>query len=410
MSTIPLPPVPPSPAALTFAYDAQTDDGHRVVGTIEAGDAEHATSRLRAMQLRVIEVRPAARRPDGRRMRGGDFITFNQQLAQLTAAGMPVEQGLRMIAADLGRGKLKRTVDLMATELEAGTAIDQAFDKYQNKFPPLYGRLIRAGVKGGNLPAVLLSLSKHLDLTQRLRATLWRAVSYPLVVLVAFGFLLAFLGMVVSPQFARIYADFRLQLPLPTQMLIGLSTVAPALLFILIAVVILGPIAWGMLQAAGYGNVIVERLVLPLPLIGPVLRANYVARWCDGAKLGVEAGLDLPQAIALGNDASGSHRLATDGAALAEALGAGRSLTSAPTSLLPRTVPAAIQFASGYSDLGSTLDSLSDMYRRQAETRLEAVPGVLTPLLVLLIAFMIGFVIVALFAPLVSLLKGIQGW
>jgi type IV pilus assembly protein PilC len=410
MSTLPLPPVSPSPAASTFAYDAQTDDGHRVVGTIEATDAEHATSRLRAMQLRVLEVRPSAPRPDGKRMRGGDFITFNQQLAQLTAAGMPIEQGLRMIAADLGRGKLKRTVDLLATELEAGTSIDQAFDKYQNKFPPLYGRLIRAGVKGGNLPAVLLSLGKHLDLTQRLRATLWRAVSYPLVVLVAFGFLLSFLGMVVSPEFAKIYGDFRLQLPLPTRMLIGLSTIAPALLFTLIALVILAPIAWGMLQAAGYGNSVVERLVLPLPLIGPVLRANFVARWCDGTKLGVEAGLDLPQAIALGNDASGSQRLARDGAALAEALGAGRSLTSATTSLLPATVPAAIQFASGYSDLAGTLDSLSDMYRRQAETRLEAVPGVLTPLLVLLIAFMIGFVIVALFAPLASLLKGIQGW
>ena len=403
--------MPPPLAAETtgaFAYEAQTDDGQRVVGTIEAPSAEDALQRLRAMQLRVTGVIPAGPRPVGR-MRGGDFSGFNQQLAQLTAAGMPVEQGLRMIAADLGRGRLKRTVELLAGELESGTAIDHAFDKYQNTFPPLYGRLVRAGVKGGNLPAVLLSLGRHLELTQRLRATVWRAVAYPLVVLVAMGLLLAFLGINVLPQFAAIYSSFSIRLPLATQILLSLSDIAPALLFLVLVTAVLGPIAWRILQARGLGGAAAERLIVPLPLIGPVLRSSLVARWCDGVKLGVEAGLDLPAAVALGNDAAGSNRLSADGAALVDALSAGKSLTSVRTRLMPPTVPAAIQFSSGYNTLGETLSSLGDMYRRQAETRLQAVPGVLTPILVLLTALVMGFVIVALFAPLIALIQGISG-
>jgi len=238
---------------------------------------------------------------------------------------------------------------------------------------------------------------------------LWRSVSYPLVVLIALGFLLSFLGVVVLPKFGEIFADFHIQLPWITELLLALGKGAPALLIGMLALLIGGPIVWGILQRLGYSAAIIEWLVLPLPLIGSVLRANLAARWCDAARVGVEAGLDLPAAIELAGDACRSPRLAKDGHALIGALSAGRPLAAASTRLLPATVPAAMQFASGYHDLPATLGSLSEMYQRQAELRLNAIPGILTPLLVLLLAVIIGFVILALMAPLLALIQGISG-
>ena len=127
---------PPSPLRV-FAYEAQTDDGQRVSGTMEAVDAEQAMNRLRTMRVRVLELNLTAPRPSpAKTLRGEDFIAFNEQLAQLAKAGLPLEQGLRLIATDIRGRRLKTTIEQLATELEKGTPLDQAFEKHQDRFPP----------------------------------------------------------------------------------------------------------------------------------------------------------------------------------------------------------------------------------------------------------------------------------
>jgi type IV pilus assembly protein PilC len=117
--------------------------------------------------------------------------------------------------------------------------------------------------------------------------------------------------------------------------------------------------------------------------------------------------MDLPSAIELAGDATRSARLASDGKALRDALAGGRALTTAQARLLPQSVPAAMQFASGHSDLATTLASLSEMYQRQADLRLNALPGILTPILVILLALIIGFIIAGLVAPLIEIIEAL---
>jgi type II secretory pathway component PulF len=409
---LPLPPVAPATpviAPANFSYQAQTNDGQRFSGTMEAANAEEATRRLEAMRLRVLEIARAQPMPRARPLRGDDFAAFNQQLAQLTAAGMPVEQGLRLIATDLRKGRMARTIEQVAAEMERGTPLDQAFEKHAKQFPPLYGRLIRAGIKSNNLSGVLLNLGRHLEAIGRLRQTLWATIAYPLFVLITFGLLISFLALSVLPQFEHIYADFHIRLPVITRILIAFGHIAPVLLGILLVVAIGGPLMWGVLQAMGHGPAVVERLLVPLPLVGRVLRDNLLARWCDAARIAVDAGMDLPAAFSMAGEATRSGRLTRDGQALSAALAAGQPLTNAKTSLLPPSVPATLQFASGTNDLGTTLGSLAELYQRQADLRLAALPGILTPVLVIVLALLIGFVILGLLAPLIALIEGISG-
>src|SRR4051812_46690888 len=114
----------------SFAYRAEAPGGENVSGTIDAATSDAADTLLRSLGLKVLEVSPAKRPVKLRALRGDEFIAFNQQLARLTQAGLPVEQGLRLIARDVRSGRLARTINVLAQELEAGAPLPEAFEKH----------------------------------------------------------------------------------------------------------------------------------------------------------------------------------------------------------------------------------------------------------------------------------------
>lgn len=397
-------------APSSFAYQAQTPDGQRLSGTVDAPDVNEARRRLVELGLRVSEMTPTPRPPRPKALGASDFAAFNQQLAHLAKAGMPLEHGLRLIAADLKSGRLARTVEQVAEELERGTPLGEAFEKHRGRFPALYGRLVAAGVAAGNLPGVLFNLGRHLEVVQRLREALWRAFAYPIMVLIGLTLVLVFLGIYVLPKFQEIFDDFKIRLPAITEMLLGLSRVAPVLGVLLVVAVVGGSLLWALLRWRGWDGTALDVLARGAPLVGPVVRRNLVARWCDALRLGVAAGMDLPAAIEVAGDATGSPALRRDGEALADRLANGLPLEGAgPGRMLPASIPATLHFAAGHQDLPTTIEALGEMYQRQAESRLSMIPAILTPLLVLIIAALIGFIIVGLMAPLVYLLDGMTG-
>lgn len=435
-------PAAPSARSVGFAYKAQTDDGDRLTGTIEAPDAQAAMERLQGLRLRVTELAPLGRngtggngqsadasgsedkgagknRKAGRPLRGDDFLAFNQQMAQLAASGMPIESGLRLIARDLRKGRLARTVQAVADELDRGTPLGEAFERHGARFPPLYGRLLDAGVRAGDLPAVLLNLGRHMELVQRLRAALWRTLSYPLVVLVALALVLSFLGFYVLPQFAQIYEGMRfttysrgsyqtvqMTLPAITQVVMAVGRAVPFVATTALAAWLAAMISWGAMRARGRGQALGERVALAIPLVGRAVRASLVARWCDALRIGVSAGMPLPDAIELAADAVRSPMLRADGHVLAGRIEAGVAMggLAGGVHVLPATVPAALDMAAGHNDLPATLASLADLYERQAEARINAIPAVLTPILVIVVAGSIGFVILGFMLPMARVL------
>jgi type IV pilus assembly protein PilC len=395
----------------SYAYQAQTLEGSTLSGTIDAADVDQATRLLQGLRLRIIEIAPTARPPRTKPLVGDDFLAFNQQLMHLTRAGLPVEHGLRLIAQDMRSGRLAATVRSLAAEMEKGTPLDQAFAGHAKDFPPLYAQLIAAGVASGNLPGMLLNLGRHIEMVYRLRALLWRALAYPLAVLGGLAMVILFLALFVIPKFEVLFHGVGFKLPAITIMFIDAAQWVPAILIAVAILVIATPIVWRILRASGADRAVVDKVLVPLPLIGSVLWRNMAARWCDAARLAVQAGLDLPRAIELAGDAVASPTLKADGRELISALQSGQPLDRAGDAmlLLPATVPAVIALASQQShDLPTTLGTLSEMYQQQAETRLGTIPGLLTPLLIILVGLVIGTVILALFLPFITLITALM--
>jgi type IV pilus assembly protein PilC len=398
-----------------FAFSAQSTAGESLTGTLNATSVAEASRKLQDLQLRVIGLDPIPATPKkGKRLDGDDFAAFNTQLAYLASAGLPIEKSLRLIADDMRTGSLAQTVNQLAADLESGQSLPDAFARHAKQFPPLYSELVNAGIRTGDLPGMLLGLGRHLDMTRRLRGMLWRAISYPLVVFASLLMIVAFLGIVVFPQFKAIFVDFRVDLPGITLLMISFSDFLvaywPLLLGILIAIIIVPPLVLRSIKSPLHQQMIKEFLLIPIPVIGPALKRNLLARWCDALKLGVEAGLDLPAAITLAGQAVASPRLIQDGQILVESLSAGRPLDDKiQTRWIPQTVIVVLAMAERSNDLPSGLNTLSLMFQQQAEVKMSMVPTVLTPLLIILIALIIGFVVMALCAPLLSLISAVSG-
>jgi type IV pilus assembly protein PilC len=308
-------------------------------------------------------------------------------------------------------GRLRQTVQQVAADLEKGTPLDQAFEKHQGQFPPLYARLVAAGIASSNLPAMLLSLSRHMEMVYLLRATLWRTAAYPLMVLAGLLVIVAFLGLYIVPRFQVMFKDFSVQLPVLTQLLLTTPDWIPGLLIGIACLIAAIPLGWMVMKLLGIDRQFVDVVILRLPLVGSVLRRNMVARWCDAARLGVQGGLDLPKSIELAGDAIGSPALKRDGHEMIGAVESGRPVDAiiGSTRVLPPTVPAAMALASANHDLPATLATLSEMYQQQAQTRLNMIPGLLTPILILIVAMVIGIVVVALFLPFLTLIQMLTG-
>jgi type IV pilus assembly protein PilC len=390
----------------TFAYIAQTFDGRSMSGTIDAVNVDDAAKRLSDLRLRVIHLDPTQLPARAKPLSGEDFAAFNQQLAHLSAAGLPIEQGLRLIAEDLRHGGLARSVRDVSAELERGASLGEAFTRHEKQFPPLYGALVDAGVRAGNLPAVLLNLGRHLELVARLRAAVWRAFAYPLSVLCGLLIVLIFLGRFVLPQFQEMYRKWYIELPAITKVLFVFARWTPAIIIVALAVFIGVPILWAILRAMHLESAAAD-LALPVPLVGSILKRNLIARWCDAMKVSVQAGMDLPAAVRLSGDIVASPALKRDCAKILEQLNAGQDVDQMPSrpSVLPLTVLAVVQLSADRNELPGSLETLSTMYQQQAEMRLASLQTVLTPMLILLLAVMIGFVVLGLFAPMVSLFR-----
>ncbi len=394
-----------------FEYQALTTAGRLMKGTVEAGSAGQAAELLREMQLTVNEVSQAAtpkiKTPVGR----NTFLLFNQQLASITRAGIPLERGLRELANDISSRSMRKLVNEIAGDLEAGMPIEEAFQKREKYFPPLYGRILKAGVETGRLSEMLVSLNRQLEVTNQTRRIVFEAIAYPLVVLGIAVVIMLFLFTFLIPQFRNIYNDFDTQLPALTEAILSISyhslPIGAGLgVFILL---ILGISA--ILSCFSWGKRFKERLYLAIPVFGRLYHNGLLSRMAETMALLIDAGCDMPTCIRLAASATGSERLKAESELLAGQVERGNNIIEAgqSCSFIPRLFFYSIQLGSQRNELKDNLYSLADMYAHQVlcyQARLQA--GLL-PVVLILVGGFIGLTVIGLFLPMISLIQGVSG-
>jgi len=394
---------------VAFAYQSQGTGDQTFSGTIDAPDIAAAAARLAGLHISYTLLEPVQKPARSKSFGPADFLAFNRQLGQLTKAGLPIERTLRLMASEMGNPQA-RAVKEIAAELEKGTPLGEAFASRKQMFPPLYGMLLDAGVRTNNLPGMLLNIGRHVETIQRLRAALWRAVSYPLMVMIALALALSFIWFYLIPQFDALnFPSFPNMSYRSTPSGNGpdiywMQSAARYLSAGMLGCVLLVLLAFVLtvlLARSLAGRRLLEPLVYPLPLIGPILRWNLLARWCDALHLCVQAGMDLPAGLRLAGNAVDSSGLRESSRLLSDAVTAGRPMDqeSLPA-IMPPLIPTALQLGAEKNDLDAATATLATMYREQAEVRLAVLPQVLSPILLIFTTVGVGLAIVSALWPL----------
>jgi type II secretory pathway component PulF len=394
----------------TFRYDALTAAGRLMTGTVEAGSPQEATETLRQMDLNVNQVEKAVPERPRTAVGRNEFLLFNQQLASIARAGVPLERGLRELAQDMGSQSMRQLVEDIAGDLEKGVPIEEAFQKRERYFPPLYGRILKAGVETGRLSEMLASLNRHLELAGHTRRIVVEAVSYPLVILALGAIVITGVFAFVIPQFKAVVQEMvggRLN-PVTTAMftlsenLVTIWTVVG----VLIAASVFGFIS---LSSTPGGRRTRERLFLRLPVIGRLYHATILSRMAEAMAVLIGAGCDVPEALRLGAVSSGSSRLVQDSETVSQQIEQGSGILEAGhrAALLPRLFLYSIQLGAQRNELQDNLRSLGQMYADQARVGQSRLQTILLPTMIVAIGALIGIAILAMFLPMIQVVTSL---
>lgn len=402
-----------------FSYSGTLPTGQAIHGTLTAGNQAAAVSILENLgvkMIRMTDAAPAPRPPTLRPLGADDFKSFNQQLILLVKSGMAVEYGLRLLATDMRRGRLARTIATISRELESGLSLPQAIERHRAEFPADYARLLEAGLRSNNLSAVLINLEAHLEITHKFADALRRALYYPMFVALALLAVVSFLSFYVLPLYRPAIESFvgqapygsphRYALPRLTRVALDLGGMMPEILAVIGVLVAAWLIFWITCRHRRIMLHLRDAVACHCPLVGPPLRFGLVARWCDALNLAINSGMNFPEALDLACTITGSPRVQADGIALAAVLNQGAPLTQAPAGrIIPKTAVLMIQAGMDKNNLFDTLAAMGESFRRQAETRLAATVPVLSFAALVLVAAFILALILAVALPLFTVFQ-----
>jgi type IV pilus assembly protein PilC len=394
-----------------FEYNALTSAGRLMKGTIEAGTHQEAGELLKQMQLVVNTVEKAKPEKPKTAIGRNEFVLFNQQLASITKAGIPLERGLRELAGDIQSKSMRRLVNAIADELEAGVSIEQAFEKRQKHFPPLYGRILKAGVETGRLSEMLTSLNRHLEMATQTRRIIFEAMTYPAVILVLASIILTGVFMFIIPQFGSVLEEMTSgRLPALTRLFLSMSqNVVP--FWTMVGLVIAAIVAlFVMLSTFPAGRRFKESLLLRTPVIGRVYHSSMLSRMAEAMAIMVAAGSDMPLSLRLSSGSTGSEKLILESEALADQVERGVNILEAGQfcRMIPRLFLYSIQLGAQRNELQDNLYSLGQMYAEQARCGQARLQAVLLPVMLIAVGCFLAMTILAIFLPMISIITSLS--
>ena len=381
-------------------------------GTIEAGSRKEAGELLNQMQLTVNSIEKAKPQKPKTAIGRNEFMLFNQQLASITKAGIPLERGLRELASDISSKSMRKLIDAIAGELEAGVSIEEAFEKRQKRFPPLYGRILKAGVETGRLSEMLTSLNRHLELANQTRRIIFEALSYPAVILALAAVILTAVFLMIIPQFGTILTEMTegSELPKLTRLFLSMAeNVVPFWIGVGFLVVVILFIV-RILSSFPAGRRFKESLFLRALVIGRVYHSSVLSRMAESMAMMVAAGSDMPACLRLGSGSTGSEKLVLESEMLASQIEQGANILGAGQfcKMIPRLFLYSIQLGTQRNELQDNLYSLGQMYSEQARCGQARLQAILLPVMLIMVGGILAMAVLSMFLPMITIITSLS--
>jgi len=437
----------------TFQFEAMDPTGKEIKDVIEAVNEEEAQATIRQMGYYVTKISAKKMKKTGVKKGGDagksrsftiggvkskDLTAFTRQLSILQDAGLPILRSLKILENQSKPGKLKNSLMDVCEDIESGSTLSESMSKCPKVFDRLYVNMIKAGEAGGALEAILRRLAEFQEKSQSLKRKVKGAMVYPIVVvLVAVG-ILCFIMIKIVPAFEKIFKDFDTTLPAVTQLLIAMSTWVGSYWFLIPLFPISIVLTVKLICKFKAGRKGWHLFTLKFPVFGQIVEKNIVARTTRTLGTLVSSGVPILEALNITRETSGNavfeelygkvYDSIREGESIAKPLrdysrtkfniiaamfwtvfvpGVGILIymMRATQRIIDDLVVNMIDVGEETGELDKMLYKVADNYDEEVDVLTESLVSLLEPLLIVVLGVMVGFIVIALFLPLVELIQ-----
>ena len=336
---------------------------------------------------------------------------FTMQLATLTEAGIPISKSLSILEGQTRPGPFKSVLQEIGEDVAAGTPLSEAMGKHPKVFDRLYSNMVRAGEAGGLLDTVLTRQAAYMEKIQDVKAKISAAMIYPAVIVCVAVAVVSAVIMWIIPKFDEIFRSFHIKLPGITQFLLDLSGFVVKwwpLVFGLPAVLVITHVI--LMQRSQPYRYRVHKFLLWMPALGVVLSRSLIAAFSRTFGTLIQAGVPHLDALGIVRDATRNEVLAEGVELIRKTVreGEGIARPMGESGLFDDLVVNMVDVGEATGELDKMLLKVADAYEIQVDRKINSMFKLIEPLLLICVAVLVGFIVVALFMPLMEIMKGIN--
>ncbi|HHT9136144.1 MAG TPA: type II secretion system F family protein [Candidatus Wunengus sp. YC60] len=415
-----------------FQYNAVDNKGQTVKDSIEASSTDEAVTKIRALgrfptNVKEIHVRrkagetpadtiaPAKKRKEITisfgKVKSKELTTFTRQLSTLQDAGLPIIRGLKILSSQMKKGLLKKTTLAVIEDIEGGNTLSGALARHPRVFDKLYVNIVKAGEVGGALDIILQRLADFREKTERLVRKIISAMIYPTVVTVVAISILIGLMIFIIPNFAKIFEELNLELPTPTRMLITFSTILKTQWMFIPAVPFGTFILYKILGKIKKTRLIIDKTKFKLPIFGAIINKSTVSRFSRTLATLTTSGVPILDALNNVKDATGNAAMAQAIQNIHNSIRGGESITKPlrDSKICDEMVVNMVEVGEETGELDKMLTKVADNYDDEVDRAVEAMVSLIEPMMIVFLGGSVGFIVIAMFVPLIKLMQGIGG-
>jgi type IV pilus assembly protein PilC len=387
----------------------------RVFQQIETAQSEEeAKQKLADRGLHIYSVKAHlglmssfGRSKSDRAVRGQDFLVFNQQFNTLLKAGIPILKTLDLLSERTAAPRLRPLLEDVRHRVREGAPLSEAFES-AGSFPKVYTTALLAGERSGNLPGVLDDYIAYQRVTSGVKKKIIGVLIYPAILLVVGSTVLAYLFTAVVPQFAKLYKDLGIKLPGPT---LFLTTIVVGYRYYVLGAIlalIIGGVLTFLWSRTENGGLKLDRLKMKIPLVGDTWLKFHVAQFVRTLATLLAGGTPLVTALSTSSEALGTRLLANGVRQASLRVREGESLHAAlaSTGVMPNLALEMIEVGEASGALAPMLNSVAIFYEEESNSRTTAMIAIIEPAILVFMAVIVAFVMIALYLPLFSVSVG----
>jgi type II secretory pathway component PulF len=400
---------------MQYTYKATNADGKIIQGLIDANDTTTAATYLRSRQLYPISIAP--KKVGGflslsfsGKVSTTDVVFFTRQLSSMLASGLTLMQALTILKTQVQKEKLFIMMDGIIRDIEDGKTFSQAIEKYPEIFSPIYISLIKTAESSGLLDKVLLRLADNLEKEQKLRGTIKSAMMYPAIVVTGMIIIVIIMMIFVIPQLSTLYGNLGVPLPLPTLIIVGLSSFITTFWPVVIGVIVLLVFAYKRWKKSEAGALIIDTISLKLPIFGKLNNQMILTEFTRTLGLLVGSGTLVVDAFAQASGVTGNILYKNAIAGIARRVEKGVTIGDAMTAypLFPQIIIQMVKIGEETGKLDESLLKVSEYFEREVDQTVKTLTTAMEPIIMIILGIGVAFLIISIITPIYSLTSAIQ--